>query len=70
MNQIMQKVIDAQIKTKDEKGHVKILGMKDIDPTSIVILSEQKAKKQKVEEKPAPVKEAPKPETPAIVTRI
>lgn len=56
----MQKVIDVLIKTRDEKGHVKHLGMKDIVPESIVILAnEAEKKKSKAPEKKAEPKKEP-----------
>lgn len=68
----MQKVIDVQIKTKDDKNHVRILGMKDIDPKSIVIHANEAEKKQqakksdkKEETKPAEKKTEKKDSKPA-----
>ncbi len=65
----MQKVIDVLIKTKDTNGHVRHLGMADIEIDSIVIkqnVRDEKIIKEKSKASATAKKEAtnkPKPES-------
>lgn len=79
----MQKVIDVLIKTKDENGHVRHLGLDDVEVDSIIIkqnvidaaaqkkISEKsaEAKKKAAAEKKPEKKAEPKKETKPKTTK-